>query len=85
MGYCGLTVWSITLNTDLPNWSYDSRVGLEFSYCLYDNNDKSCIVIGTNQITQSLSLCLITQYCLMEKAAAPILIDAWVCMVVTAC
>jgi hypothetical protein len=27
MGYCGLNVWSITLNADSPSWSYDSRVG----------------------------------------------------------
>jgi hypothetical protein len=47
MGYCGLNVWSITLITDSPSWSYGSHVGLAFSYCLCDNNDKPCIVIGS--------------------------------------
>jgi hypothetical protein len=56
MGYYGLNVFSITLNADSPSWSYDSLVGLAFIYCLCDNNEKPCIVIGTTQITQSLSL-----------------------------
>jgi hypothetical protein len=85
MGYCGLNVLSINLNTDSPSWSYDSRVGLASSYCLCYNNGKPCIVICTTQITQSLSLCLITQYCLMERVAAPIRIDVWVCVVATTC
>jgi len=51
MGYCGLNALSITLNADSPSWSYDYRVGLEFSYCIFDNNEKPCIVIGTTQIT----------------------------------
>jgi hypothetical protein len=39
----GLNVLSINLNTDSPSWSYDSRVGLVFSYCLCYNNGKPYI------------------------------------------
>jgi len=55
-GYCGLIVWSITLNKNLPSQSYGSHVGFAFSYYLCDNYEKSYIVIGTTQITQSFSL-----------------------------
>jgi hypothetical protein len=85
MGYCGLNVLSINLNTHSPSWSYDSRVGLESSYYHCYNNGKPCIVNCIIPYTQSLSLCLITQYCLMERVVAPIRIDAWVCVVVTTC
>jgi len=77
MSYCGLDVLSINLNTNSPSWSYDSCAGLDFSYFLCYNIGKPYIVIFTTQITQSLSLCLITQYCLMERVAAPFYIDAW--------
>jgi hypothetical protein len=72
MGYFGLNVLSINLNTDSPSWSYESRGGLASSYCLCYNNCKTFIVICTTQFTQSFSLCLITRYCLMDRAIASI-------------
>jgi hypothetical protein len=85
MGDCGLNASSINLNIDSPSWSNDNSFGLASSYCLYHNNGKTYIIICTTQITQSLSLCLITQYCLMERVIALIRIDALVCVVATFC
>jgi hypothetical protein len=84
MGYCGLNVWSITLNTDLPNWSYGSRVGLAFGYYLCDNNDKPYIANFTFKV-HSHSPYVNNSRLLVEKASIMIRFNACVCVVIVSC
>jgi hypothetical protein len=74
MGYYGLNIWLITFNMHSPSWSYGSRVGLAFSYYLYDKNDKPYIANYTFEV-YGHPLYVNNSVLLMEKAYAPIQID----------
>jgi hypothetical protein len=79
-------VLSTKLSTGSPSWSCDNHVAFWYlATAFVITMHKPCIVNWTVQITQSLSLCLITNYCLIKKVTTSLHVDAWVCVVAATC
>jgi hypothetical protein len=86
LGYCWVVVYCRQIKYMLAQLvMWQSRWFLVSSHYSVFIMDKPCILNWIVQITQSLSLCLITWYCLINKVTTLLHVDAWVCMVSTTC
>jgi hypothetical protein len=74
----------LLVNTNSPSWSYGSPVVLELSYCICDDKDEpfvaNCTFKRYNHPPYVNSSVL-----LLERASAPIRLDAWVGIATTTC